>query len=106
MYSDIIYTIVDIETNGTLEISNETNTYFVANAVSNFERRVIDKIHFSPFIKSKGLNFVCVSFYDLPEYSILFQNCSEFYINNLTTRINTLISIHSKYQIPSENIIR
>jgi hypothetical protein len=89
------YTIVDILIiDGNMTFSNETNTDFIANALTRFEERIIKKLNMSPYIKFKGLNFICIGFEKDPEYCILFQNCSNLYMNSMNMRLKSLENIY------------
>jgi hypothetical protein len=89
------YTIVDISIdNGNIMFSNETNTDFIANALTRFEERIIKNLNLSPYIKFKGLNFLCIGFEKNPEYCILFQNCSSLYMNSTNMRLKSLENIY------------
>lgn len=89
------YTIVDISyVEENIFFSNETNTDFIANALTRFEERIIKNLNQSPYVKFKGLNFLCVGFEKNPNYCILFQNCNNLYMNSMNMRIKSLESIY------------
>ncbi len=95
IFTSCKYTIIDISyIDRNISFSNEINTDFIANALTRFEDRIIKNLTLIPYIKFKGLNFLCIGFEKNPDYCILFQNCSTLYMNSMNMRIKSLESIY------------
>ena len=89
---DTRYSIINLEIiNGLLEINNDTHTYFLANAVSEFENRIRTNLQYIPYIKKINPSFICITFHKKPELNILFQNCHLTYIINIENRLNEFL---------------